>query len=86
MYYKSRSASARAEKGGDEVEKRKNEIIAECPLFVCRECRTKAGWPHQSWCPAADAAEAGCPECFYHSHTDEVCVHPILKREERAAR
>ena len=61
-------------------------IESKCLLFVCRCCRTKVGWPHQSWCAHAASGEFGCEDCFYFDHADTACRHPMRKREERAAK
>ncbi len=65
------------------MKKRRKRIDAECPLFACRECRTKAGWPHQSWCTAEENAKPFCVECLYVDHSGG-CTHPAKKRKERA--
>lgn len=61
----------------------KKIIAAKCPLFACRDCRTKTGWPHQSWCGAPDRIKPGCGDCFYYQIKAEKCAHPTLKRKGR---
>jgi hypothetical protein len=56
-------------------------IVSECPMFACRKCRTKAGWPHQAWCPVSGAVRSDCTGCVY-SDGKGGCVHPT-KRKER---
>ncbi|MBP5604962.1 MAG: hypothetical protein J6X60_05405 [Ruminiclostridium sp.] len=58
-------------------------IIAECPLFVCRECHTKTGHPHQRWCVLRDKAGGGCSECLYLQPNDR-CIHPYRKKGDEA--
>lgn len=55
-------------------------IRAECALYACRECRTKTGWRHQSWCAMAEVTEPCCADCRYHDAGQNACVHPIRKR------
>gem|GEM_PF-6969600 len=59
---------------------RKDEpIFAECPLFVCRECHTKTGHPHQHWCRLADSGGTDCGHCLY-GQTGGKCTHPYRKK------
>ncbi|MBQ9383362.1 MAG: hypothetical protein IJT87_03925 [Ruminiclostridium sp.] len=59
----------------------KDEIIfAECPLFVCRECHTKTGHPHQHWCTIAEKSGSGCAECLYRQERSGKCTHPYRKK------
>ncbi|MBE6910389.1 MAG: hypothetical protein E7474_12605 [Ruminococcaceae bacterium] len=61
-------------------------IEAKCPLFACRICRTKTGWPHQSWCAAAELVQPECADCYYWGEKDEQCRHPIRHpRRKRGA-
>ena len=57
-------------------------IEAICRHFVCKECRTKVGWPHQRWCSGVDRMRCACADCLYYNEKRGMCVHPILKREE----
>ena len=54
-----------------------NLIRSTCPLFACRICRTKTGWPHQSWCGAAAVTQPGCPDCRYWDTAGFICAHPV---------
>ncbi len=54
-------------------------IRGACPLFACRFCRTKRGWPHQRWCAAAGLTEPECPDCRYHDPGKGSCAHPARK-------
>ena len=60
-------------------------IRAECPLYACKECRTKTGWRHQRWCGMADKTEPGCAECRYFNAGKNACAHPA-RRKGGAAR
>ena len=55
-------------------------IRARCPLFACRVCRTKTGWPHQKWCDQKLAADPDCGGCVYWSRKKERCDHPAMRR------
>lgn len=57
-----------------------SEITSSCPYLVCRVCRTKIGWPHQSWCDLKEKTELCCFDCFYFKVKDEICTHPVLKK------
>ena len=55
-------------------------IHSGCPLYSCRVCRTKTGWPHQVWCELRPMTVPGCAECRYRSARDDSCVHPALRK------
>ncbi len=65
------------------MDKTETVIRSACPLFACRLCRTKSGWPHQRWCVLRDMAEPGCPDCRYFDLTRGVCAHPAKERRGR---
>ncbi len=68
------------------MDNEKATITARCPLFSCRLCRTKTGWPHQSWCPLSDLVMPGCADCQYWGEKREMCLHPIRHpRRKRGA-
>ena len=63
------------------MEKNSNPIItAECPLFACRECRTKSEWPHQRWCHCAQVVRPACGDCVYWKPEAGVCKHPVRRK------
>ena len=51
-------------------------IRADCPLYACRCCRTKTGWPHQVWCEMRHVTEPDCGDCRYWSAEKQACEHP----------
>ncbi|MBR0205751.1 MAG: hypothetical protein IJQ45_03280 [Clostridia bacterium] len=51
-------------------------IRAICPDFVCRVCRTKTGWPHQSWCSLVRKNANECLDCRYYNKRKACCAHP----------
>ena len=55
-------------------------IHASCALYVCRECQTKTGWPHQKWCELKLLTDPGCADCIYWSVKKDKCDHPALRR------
>lgn len=55
-------------------------IAADCPRFACRVCRTKTGWPHQSWCALAAVTRPECGDCRYREAARGVCQHPAQKK------
>ena len=57
-----------------------SNIRSSCPLYICRVCRTKTGWPHQVWCELKGLTEPGCTDCRYHSARNGGCVHPAMKK------
>ncbi|MBQ7460430.1 MAG: hypothetical protein IJS72_03565 [Oscillospiraceae bacterium] len=57
-----------------------NRITAGCELYVCRECRTKTGWPHQRWCTLRGLTEPDCGECRYYGREKRICVHPAARK------
>ena len=63
-----------------------NIINGECERYVCSECRTKYGYPHQRWCTKKDVTEPSCLQCIYFGK-GERCRHPSLKalKKERSA-
>ena len=61
-----------------------NLIRAECPLYVCRVCRTKTGWPHQCWCCQAQVTNPDCEECRYYDRNKTECVHPARGKGDAA--
>ena len=61
--------------------KKNNTIIAECPLFVCRECHTKTEYPHQKWCTLSDAGKTECECCLYWQESRKRCAHPYKKKD-----
>ncbi|MBQ7699513.1 MAG: hypothetical protein IJT49_04125 [Clostridia bacterium] len=64
------------------MSKKSKRISSKCPLFVCRECRTKTGWRHQKWCLFADPSVSDCTGCLYFVQRPadkSVCVHPRMK-------
>ncbi|MCR5137317.1 MAG: hypothetical protein K6C12_09495 [Oscillospiraceae bacterium] len=64
------------------MDKRENNeaiIRCACPLFACRICRTKTGWPHQLWCEISGVTEPGCTDCRYHNPEKSACAHPARK-------
>ncbi len=68
------------------MENERPRIEAKCPLFACRVCRTKTGWPHQSWCDAAELVQPGCEGCYYWGEAKNVCEHPARRsRRKRGA-
>ena len=50
-------------------------IRSGCPLYSCRVCRTKTGWPHQVWCELRPMTD-----CRYRSITDGSCIHPVMRK------
>lgn len=62
------------------------EIRSACPLYACKDCRTKTGWRHQSWCSLADVHEPGCEHCLYHDPDRDTCVHPVRRKGEKNQR
>ena len=54
-------------------------IRASCPLFACRECRTRTGWPHKNGCELIDLAVPDCRACRYWSAKKEKCDHPEMR-------
>ena len=70
---------------GKEGDMDKNEAVirSACPLYVCRLCRTKTGWPHQCWCELRDSTEPGCADCRYHDALRGKCAHPAKERRDR---
>ena len=60
------------------MEEREDVIRASCPLYACRDCRTKTGWPHQSWCALGEKLAPLCEDCRYY-HRDR-CVHPACRK------
>lgn len=52
-----------------------NSIQCECHLFACRVCRTKAGFPNQTWCSAGTVNET-CEGCNYWDKGKKRCIHP----------
>ena len=61
------------------MDEKENCIRAACPLFACRLCRTKTGWPHQRWCACRELTGPGCAGCRYHDPKRDECVHPARK-------
>jgi hypothetical protein len=55
-------------------------IRSGCPLYSCRVCRTKTGWPHQVWCELRPMTVPGCAECRYRSARNDNCVHPAIRK------
>ncbi|MBQ9437957.1 MAG: hypothetical protein IJU50_06455 [Lachnospiraceae bacterium] len=55
-------------------------IAAECEWFVCRECHTKTGHPHQKWCPLPAKGKEGCGDCIYWQRGRQACGHPYRKK------
>lgn len=55
-------------------------IFAECQLFVCRECHTKTGHPHQHWCTLAEDGGTDCTRCLYGQTGGMECTHPYRKK------
>ena len=55
-------------------------ISAECRLFVCRECHTKTGFPHQKWCTLRESGSSGCADCVYRNIAGKSCGHPYRKK------
>ena len=51
-------------------------IRAICPQFACRVCRTRTGWPHQSWCEQRETTVPRCADCRYYHAGRQKCVHP----------
>lgn len=60
-----------------------NIIRCACALFACRVCRTKTGWPHQSWCERSAVTEPVCEDCRYHDPERKQCAHPAQERRRR---
>ena len=61
-------------------------IRSGCPFFACRVCRTKVGWPHQSWCGIKQNTDPGCTDCQYQNRQNKQCAHPSRKREVKVAK
>lgn len=57
-------------------------ILGSCSSFACRCCRTKYGWPHQTWCEYCSLIEPTCGYCLYYSTKQNACLHPALKRRK----
>lgn len=55
-------------------------IRSGCPLYSCRVCRTKTGWPHQVWCELKLLTVPGCTDCRYHDPLHGSCVHPAMRK------
>ena len=55
-------------------------IHASCALYVCRECQTKTGWPHQKWCELKLLTDPGCADCIYWSVKKDKCDHPARRK------
>ena len=55
-------------------------IRAKCESYACRACRTKTGWPHQSWCELSRLTEPDCADCRYWNVKKARCGHPVLRR------
>lgn len=57
-------------------------IRALCPLFACRVCRTKTGWPHQRWCELSRLTEPDCALCRYWGEKKGKggCTHAAVRR------
>ena len=66
--------------GGGRVDRDKKRISSPCPLFACRVCRTKTGWPHQRWCALAELTAPECADCRYWSEAESRCHHPTLRK------
>lgn len=62
------------------MKKNKLRIASPCPLYACRECRTKTGWPHQRWCSLAKLTEPACADCCYRNPAKDECVHPRRRK------
>ena len=60
------------------MEEREGVIRAACPLYACRVCRTKTGWPHQCWCKSAALTAPGCDACCYFKQNR--CAHPARRK------
>lgn len=60
------------------MEERDAVIRASCPLYACRFCRTKTGWPHQLWCVLELVTEPDCEDCRYLARGR--CAHPARRK------
>lgn len=60
------------------MEERNGVIRASCPLYACRICRTKTGWPHQRWCVLGEETAPRCSDCCYYKR--ERCAHPARRK------
>ncbi len=58
----------------------KERISAKCFLYACRVCRTKTGWPHQSWCSVSGVLSPGCGDCRYWEDEEGACGHPAFRK------
>jgi hypothetical protein len=63
------------------MENKDNTILAECPLFVCRECHTKTGHTHQKWCTLQKDSITECERCHYWQKAYRRCGHPYRKKD-----
>ena len=55
-------------------------ITSECKHFVCSECHTKTGYPHQKWCPEAGVTDGKCRDCAYRRESGRHCGHPYMRK------
>ncbi len=55
-------------------------IEAACAKYACRSCRTKTGWPHQSWCERAAVQKPDCGDCRYFDTEKVICIHPAVRK------
>lgn len=55
-------------------------IHSGCPLYSCRVCRTKTGWPHQIWCELKLQTAPGCTDCRYFDLRSGACIHPAVRK------
>ena len=61
------------------MEETNSRIRSACARFACSQCRTKTGWPHQSWCSLRGSTEGDCPACRYFDRRRKSCAHPAGK-------